>query len=54
MSIFSFGRRVSGVKIRVATPRTLYWLKKGTLRPIDRADAEALREKFHLDSAPEE
>jgi len=37
---------VSGVKVRVATPRTLYWLKRGTLRTIDRADAEALREKF--------
>jgi len=39
---------VQGVKVRVASPQTLYWLKKDTLRPIDRADAEALSEKFRL------
>jgi hypothetical protein len=39
----------NGVKIRLATPRTLYWLKKGTVRDIDRADAARLREKFLLD-----
>lgn len=38
-----------GVKVRVATPRTLYWLKKGTVRDIDRFDAEALRQKFGLE-----
>jgi hypothetical protein len=38
-----------GVKIRLATPRTLYWLKKGTVRAIDHMDAERLREEFHLD-----
>lgn len=38
-----------GVKVRVATPRTLYWLKKDTVRDIDRFDAEALRLKFGLE-----
>lgn len=39
----------AGIKVRVATPRTLYWLKKGTVRDIDRFDAEALRQKFGLE-----
>lgn len=43
---------VEGVRIRVATPRTLYWLKKGTVRPIDHADAEALRREFVFDEVP--
>jgi len=38
-----------GVRIRLATPRTLYWLKKGTVRPIDHMDAERLREEFDLE-----
>lgn len=38
-----------GIKVRVATPETLYWLKKGTVRDIDRFDAEALRQKFGLE-----
>ena len=39
---------VEGVRVPVATPRTLYRMKKDTLRPIDRMDADALRRKFHL------
>lgn len=39
---------VEGVPARVATPATLYRMKRGTLRPIDQADAAALREKFGL------
>lgn len=39
---------LEGVPVRVATPATLYRMKKGTIRPIDRADAAALREKFGL------
>ena len=39
---------LEGVRVRVATPEALYRLKKGTLRPIDRQDAAALRERFHL------
>ena len=40
---------LEGVRVRVATPRTLYRMKKDTVRPIDRADAQALREKFKLE-----
>jgi hypothetical protein len=40
---------VEGVLVRVATPRALYRMKKDTVRPIDRADAAALREKFALE-----
>jgi len=42
---------VEGVRVRVATPRTLYRMKKDTVRPQDRLDAQALRERFDL---PEE
>ena len=40
---------LEGVKIRLATAATLYRMKKGTVRPIDRADAVASREKFRLE-----
>jgi acylphosphatase len=39
---------VEGVPVRVATPSTLYRMKKDTVRPIDRADVAALREKFGI------
>ena len=39
---------IEGVPVRVATPTTFYRMKRGTLRPIDRADAAALREKFGI------
>ncbi|HKO58578.1 MAG TPA: nucleotidyl transferase AbiEii/AbiGii toxin family protein [Thermoanaerobaculia bacterium] len=39
---------VEGVAIRIATPRTLYRMKRNTVRPMDRHDAERLREKFRL------
>lgn len=39
---------IEGVAARVATPTTLYRMKKDTVRPIDRADAAALREKFGI------
>ncbi len=38
-----------GVMARVATPRMLYRMKRDTLRPLDVADAHALREKFGLE-----
>lgn len=41
-------REAAGVRVRVATPRTLYRMKKGTVRPIDHADAAALRAAFEL------
>jgi hypothetical protein len=40
---------IDGVPVRIATPETLYRMKRGTLRPIDRADAAALREHFGLE-----
>jgi len=39
-------KEIQGVRVRVATPRTLYRMKKGTVRPIDHADAHALRAAF--------
>jgi hypothetical protein len=39
---------VAGVAVPVATPATLYRMKRGTLRLKDRADAELLRERFPL------
>lgn len=36
------------VSVTVVTPRTLYRMKKGTVRLQDRADAEALRQHFGL------
>jgi hypothetical protein len=41
-------REVEGIRVRVATPAALYRLKKGTVRPLDRQDAEALRRRFDL------
>lgn len=40
---------LEGVRVRVASPRTLYWLKKGTVRPIDQADAAVLKEMFDIE-----
>ncbi len=37
-----------GVPVRVATPATLYSLKRDTLRPIDRRDAARLADAFDL------
>lgn len=37
-----------GIKIRVATPETLYWLKQGTVRAIDHLDAARLKDLFHF------
>jgi hypothetical protein len=39
---------VDGVHVRVATPRMLYRMKRDTMRPLDRIDAEAIRERFGL------
>lgn len=41
-------KEVEGTRVNVATPAALYRLKKGTIRPLDRQDAEALRERFNL------
>jgi hypothetical protein len=42
---------VAGVRVRVAPPRALYDLKKGTVRALDRQDAEALRQRFLLEDS---
>jgi hypothetical protein len=39
---------VEGIQVRLATPLMLYRMKRDTMRPIDRADAAALREKFGM------
>jgi hypothetical protein len=39
---------VEGIRVRVATPAALYHLKRDTVRPLDRQDAEALRRRFDL------
>lgn len=35
-----------GVTVHVVTPKTLWEMKKGTVRPVDRLDASLLAEKF--------
>ncbi|MEO8216326.1 MAG: nucleotidyl transferase AbiEii/AbiGii toxin family protein [Acidobacteriota bacterium] len=40
---------LGGVTVRLATPRTLYRMKRDTVRPIDRIDAEVLKKAFHLE-----
>jgi hypothetical protein len=39
---------VEGVQVRLATPLMLYRMQRDTVRPIDRADAAALQEKFGM------
>lgn len=40
---------VDGISVRVATPAQIYRMKKDTVRPQDRLDAETMRERFDLD-----
>jgi hypothetical protein len=40
---------VDGISIHVATPAQIYRMKKDTVRPQDRLDAETMRERFDLD-----
>jgi len=42
-------KNIDGTSVRVATPVALYRMKKGTVRPQDRADAAALCERFNLE-----
>ena len=39
---------LEGIPMRVATPRMLYRMKSGTVRPIDQADAGNLKRKFRI------
>jgi len=38
-----------GTHISVATPRMLYRMKRDTVRPQDRLDAEVIKEEFKLE-----
>lgn len=40
--------RYGEVEVNVATPETLYRMKRDTVRLRDKADAQVLREKFGL------
>lgn len=40
---------VEGIRVWVATPAALYALKKDTVRPLDKQDAEVLRQRFGLE-----
>jgi len=40
---------LDGIRVRVATPAMLYRMKKGTVRPQDRLDAETIRREFGLE-----
>jgi hypothetical protein len=40
--------QMEDVTVRVATAAALYKMKRDTVRPIDRADAAALRKRFKL------
>jgi hypothetical protein len=39
-------RDYDGVPVRVVTPRTLWLMKKDTVRPVDRLDADILAERY--------
>jgi hypothetical protein len=39
---------VEGIRVPVATPSALYRLKRNTVRPLDRQDAAAIRQRFNL------
>lgn len=41
--------RVEGVSVRVATPRMLYRMKRDTVRPQDRVDAQMIKDRFGLE-----
>lgn len=42
-------RELEGIRVPVATPQALFVLKRNTVRPLDRRDAEALRQQFGLE-----
>jgi len=41
--------KVRDTAVRVATPMTLYRMKKDTVRAIDRADAQVLKDAFEIE-----
>jgi predicted nucleotidyltransferase len=42
-------REIDGVRVRLATPATLFAMKRGSSRPLDASDAERLRVAFRLE-----
>ncbi len=44
-------REFEGVPVRIATPKTLFRMKRDTVRPDDRRDAQRLAERFGLEDA---
>jgi hypothetical protein len=42
-------REIEGVRVRLATPATLFAMKRGSSRPLDVSDAERLRAAFGLE-----
>jgi Nucleotidyl transferase AbiEii toxin, Type IV TA system len=40
---------IDGISVRVATTKMLYEMKRDTVRPQDRADAEALRQRIEVE-----
>jgi hypothetical protein len=40
---------LKGIAVRVATPRTLYVMKRDTVRPVDKADALVLKQTFDIE-----
>jgi hypothetical protein len=41
--------RYGDTRVRVATPRSLFLMKRDTIRPQDKTDAHALKERFGLE-----
>jgi hypothetical protein len=41
--------QIEGIPVRVATPRMLYRMKRDTVRPQDRADAQLLKQRFDVE-----
>ena len=48
-SVDSMVKEIDGIEVCLATPQALYELKRGTVRPLDHRDAEALRQEFGLE-----
>lgn len=42
-------RELEGIQVPLATPGSLYRMKKDTVREVDRADAEALKRVFDME-----
>lgn len=47
-SVESMVKEIDGIQVHLATPKALYELKRGTVRPLDHRDADALRQEFSL------